>query len=200
MKFDMPYAAPGQKIGLLGGSFDPPHVGHLHISRAALKRFGLDQVWWLVTPGNPLKSVKPASMDRRLAAARALVQHPKIKVTDFERQVGTRYTAQTLEKLFTAYPRARFTWLMGADSLAQFHLWEDWQGIFESIPIGVLARPGQRISARLSPAAKIYHKYRLRGRESRLLARTPAPAWSFVNLSMRDVSSSEIRARGDWAR
>lgn len=193
-----PYAARGQTIGLLGGSFDPPHEGHVHITREALKRFGLDRVWWLVSPGNPLKEHGPAPIADRVQAARALMDHPRVEVTDIEAHLGTRYTAQTLDALRARYPQVQFVWLMGADNLAQFHLWQDWRGIMETTPIGVLARPGDRISARLSPAAKLYDFARLKGRRGHLLGHAKAPAWSFQNVPMRAVSSSEIRARGEW--
>ncbi|RAP59840.1 nicotinate-nucleotide adenylyltransferase, partial [Pseudomonas aeruginosa] len=130
--------------------------GHVHVSREALKRFGLDRVWWLVSPGNPLKREGPAPLERRMQAARALVTHPRIEVTDIEARIGTRYTAQTLARLFALYPGVRFVWLMGADSLADLHRWQDWQWIVENVPMGVLARPGQRISARSGKAARVY--------------------------------------------
>ena len=190
----LPPSRPGQVIGLLGGSFDPPHSGHLHISREALKRFGLNRVWWLVSPGNPLKRHGPAPLPERMAAARALVDHPRIHVTDIEARLGTRYTAETLAALCARAPGRRFVWLMGADNLAQFHRWQDWRGIMERVPVGVLARPGQRVPARLSRAARIYAGARLRGRESPLLARAEAPAWCFVNVPMTDISSSALRA------
>ena len=191
-------AKPGRRIGLLGGSFDPPHEGHAHITRTALKRFALDEVWWLVSPGNPLKAHGPAPLDRRLAAARALIRHPRVTVTDLEARLGTRYTAETLRHLLSRYPGVRFTWLMGADNLAQFHLWQDWRDIFAMVPVGVLARPGDRIAARLSPAARIFRAARLAPRASRLLSRAEPPAWCFVNQPMLPVSSSAIRARGEW--
>lgn len=194
-----PYAAPGQVIGLLGGSFDPAHKGHVHITREALKRFGLDRVWWLVSPGNPLKAHGPAALPRRMARAREVMQHPRVEVTDIELHLGTRYTAQTLAALRARYPRVRFVWLMGADNLAQFHLWQDWHWIMETVPVGVLARPGDRISARMSPAARLYAPYRISGRRPHLLARATAPAWCFVNVPMVAQSSSEIRARGGWS-
>lgn len=191
---------PNRKIGLLGGSFDPPHEGHAHITREALKRFALDEVWWLVSPGNPLKSQGPAPMAKRMAAARDLMDHPNVRISDFEAQAGTRYTAATLEALLARYRRQRFVWLMGADNLATFHHWHRWQWIMENIPVGVMARPGDRISARTSPAANRYEKYRLSGREAPLLARAEAPAWCFINLPMVNVSSTAIRARGEWTR
>jgi nicotinate-nucleotide adenylyltransferase len=193
-------ASRGLKVGLLGGSFDPPHRGHLHISKVALKRFDLDQVWWLVSPGNPLKQDAPARMEARLNACRTLVDHPRIRVTDFETRVGTRYTAQTLAALFRHYPQVRFTWLMGADNLAQFHRWQRWKWIIGQLPIGVIARPGDRISARMSKTATIYRTARLQGGQSRILPDGTAPRWCFINAPMLDVSSSAIRARGEWNR
>ena len=193
-----PKARPGQCIGLLGGSFDPPHAGHAHITREALSRFGLDGVWWLVSPGNPLKAHGPAPIARRLAAAREVMQHPRVAVTDLEARLGTRYTAETIAALQAAVPGVRFVWLMGADNLASFHRWERWEEIFARVPIGVLARPGERISARLSPAAARYERYRLRGREALRLGRAETPAWCFVNVPMVAMSSSELRAKGGW--
>ncbi len=198
MRHKMPYAAPGQVIGLLGGSFDPAHPGHAHITREALKRFGLDRVWWLVSPGNPLKERGPAPLEKRLLHARHVMQHPRVDVTDIEAHLGTRYTAQTLVALRARYPRARFVWLMGADNLAQFHLWQDWRQIMATVPVGVLARPGQRISARMSRAAALYAPYRIAGRHSQHLAQARAPAWCFVNVPMVDLSSTAIRERGGW--
>lgn len=188
----------GQVVGLLGGSFDPPHFGHLHISQAALTRFELDQLWWLVSPGNPLKKHGPAPMTDRLQAARALTTHPRIKVTDIEARLGTRYTARTLQQLQRRYPHVHFVWLMGADNLAQFHRWQDWRWIMDNVPVGVLARPGDRISARVSRAARIYRAARIPGRASALLARSALPAWCFINLPLSQQSSSAIRARGEW--
>jgi nicotinate-nucleotide adenylyltransferase len=194
----LPVAKPGQIIGLLGGSFDPPHEGHVHITKAALKRFGLDHVWWLVSPGNPLKTNGPAPLEDRLQAASAMMQHPRVLVTDVEAQLRTRFTAQTIAALRRRYPGVRFVWLMGADNLAQFHRWQDWRWIIETVPVGVMARPGDRISARLSKTARMYANARLPVRASHILGRMDAPAWSFVNLPMSDQSSTAIRARGEW--
>ncbi len=193
-----PQACAGQTIGLLGGSFDPAHEGHVHITRAALARFGLDGVWWLVSPGNPLKTRGPAPLQDRMARAKAVMQHPAVTVTDIEAHLGTRYTAETLAVLRARWPGVRFVWLMGADNFAQFHLWQDWQGIVETTPLGILARPGQRISARMSRAARIYRRWRIPGRASRLLGVAKAPAWCFINLPMTDESSTAIRDRGEW--
>lgn len=194
----IPYARPGQVVGLLGGSFDPPHQGHVHITLEAMKAFGLDRVWWLVSPGNPLKDHGPAPLEQRLNAAQTMMRHPRVEVTDVEALTGTRATADTLAALRRLYPQVRFVWLMGADNLAQFHRWKDWRLIMDSVPVGVVARPGDRISARMSPAARLYGRYRIDGQARHLLGRAQAPAWCFVNVPMVDVSSTQIRTRGDW--
>lgn len=198
MRSGFPLARPGQVIGLLGGSFDPAHEGHVHITREAMKRFGLGRVWWLVSPGNPLKDHRPAPLAQRMERARAVMQDPRVVVTDIEAALGTRYTAQTLAALNATYPGVRFVWLMGADNLAQLHRWQNWQWIMGHVPVGVLARPNDRISARMSPAARLFRPYRIPGRASQLLGRARAPAWCFVNVAMSPQSSSAIRAAGGW--
>lgn len=198
MQVDLPMTRPGMVIGLLGGSFDPPHAGHVHISREALRRFDLDRVWWLVSPGNPLKARGPQPLERRMAACRDLLDHPRIAVSDFEAQVGTRYTAETLAVLQRLRPKVRFVWLMGADNLAQFDQWQDWRRIMDTVPIGVLARPGQRISARMSKPARIFRAARIPARQSQGLRFATPPAWCFVNVPMNALSSTALRARGDW--
>jgi nicotinate-nucleotide adenylyltransferase len=198
LKNGFPIATTGLRVGLLGGSFDPPHAGHLHISNWALKEFGLDQVWWLVSPGNPLKARGPAPLEKRMAACNELVQHPRIKVTDLECKLGTQYTAETLEKLLELYSDVRFVWLMGADNLASFHKWDRWADIMQTIPIGVLARPEEQVTAGCSPAARRFARYRLSERRSTALPFRQAPCWSLLNGPMMDISSTAIRNRGDW--
>lgn len=193
-----PVAKAGQVVGLLGGSFDPAHEGHVHITRTALKRFGLDRVWWLVSPANPLKKRGPALLSDRMARARQVMQHPRVEVTDIESRLGTRYTAETVAALQARYPAVRFVWLMGADNLAQFHRWQDWRWIMDNVPVGVLARPNDRISARLSKAARVYREAMLQGRASEVLGRGNAPRWCFVNIPMSDASSTAIRSNGEW--
>ncbi len=196
----LPTSVAGLRVGLLGGSFDPPHAGHLHISKWALRKFHLDRVWWLVSPGNPLKSRGPASIERRMAACRELVQHPRIIVTDLERNLNTRYTAKTLQRLFELYGGVNFVWLMGADNLADFHRWDRWNWIMENVPIGVMARPGEQIAAGLSPAARRYARYRLSPRRAAALPLKEAPCWTLLTGKSLDISSTEIRARGEWTR
>jgi len=198
MRHDIPYARAGQTIGLLGGSFDPAHEGHAHVTREALKRFGFDRVWWLVSPGNPLKAQGPAPLAERMVRARVAIDHPRVVVTDIEARLGTRFTAETLVRLFALYPGVRFTWLMGADNLAGFHRWERWDEIMQALPIGVIARPGERVAARTSPAARRFRAARLGGASASLLAHATAPAWCLVNVPMVDTSSSAIRAGGGW--
>lgn len=200
MREGFPPARAGMCIGLLGGSFDPAHEGHASISREALKRFGLDQVWWLVSPGNPLKSEGPAPLADRMVRAREVMVHPRVQVTDLEARLGTRYTHATLAALKRAYPGVSFVWLMGADNLASFQRWDRWRDIVAMVPIGVMARPGQRISARMSPAAQQFRRYRLRGREAARLCMAAPPRWCFVNVPMNNMSSTAIRERGDWRR
>ena len=200
MKQGFPPARPGMCIGLLGGSFDPAHEGHAHITREAIKRLGLDEVWWLVSPGNPLKSRGPAPLADRMKRARAVMRHPRVRVTALEAELGTRYTFQTLTRLTALYPGVRFVWLMGADNLADFHRWENWRGVMGLLPVAVLARPGQRISARMSVAARYFRRDRLLGREAQLLCHAEPPAWVFLNVPLNSLSSTSIRAGGDWAR
>ena len=185
-------------VGLLGGSFDPAHEGHVHITHEAIKRLGLDQVWWLVSPGNPLKARQPAPMADRLARARRVMRDPRVVITDLELRLGTRYTARTLERLQAIYPGVRFVWLMGADNLVQFHKWERWRDILRAVPVAVLARPGSGVAARLSVAARAFRVHRV-GRGEGLGQKRP-PAWAFVNLPLNDASSSAIRARGEWRK
>ncbi len=185
-------------IGLLGGSFDPAHGGHVHITKQAINRMGLDRVWWLVSPANPLKKVRPAPMADRLARARAVMQDPRVIVTDLEARLGTRFTAETIERLQSAYPGVRFVWLMGADNLVQFHKWERWRDILRMVPVGVLARPGSGVAARLSVAARAFRVARVGRGEG--IGTKAAPAWCFVNLPMDGTSSTAIRALGNWQK
>lgn len=196
MRQGFPHAERGQVVGLLGGSFDPAHEGHVHITREAIKRLHLDQVWWLVSPGNPLKPRPPAPLAQRMARARAVMRHPRVTVTDLEAQLGTRYTYATLKRLQAIYPGVHFVWLMGADNLAQLHRWDRWQDILRAVPVAVLARPGKGLKARLSHAAQVFRQKRL-ARGEALEFRRP-PVWAFVNLPLHDASSTDIRARGEW--
>lgn len=193
-----PFATRGQRIGLLGGSFDPPHAGHVHITREALRRFDLDQAWWLVSPGNPLKPNGPAPIARRLAVARAMIDDPRVVISDVEARIGTRYTAHTIRALRARYPSVRFVWLMGADNLASFHRWDRWRVILRQVPVGVLARPGWGLRALHSVTARAFAGVRLPEAEAPTLADRAPPAWCYVRIPMQDISSTDLRARGGW--
>ena len=184
-----------RRIGLLGGSFNPAHQGHRDISLAALKYLGLDEIWWLVSPQNPLKPVDGmAPFAERLKSAQAMARHPKIRVTDIESRLGTQFTADTLKALVTRFPSCRFVWLMGADNLAQISSWRDWTKIFHLTPIAVFDRPTYNIKALTALAARRFRRARQREAALKMLAATPPPAWVFVHHRLNPISATAIRA------
>ena len=179
------------RVGLLGGSFNPAHGGHLHISREALKRLELNQVWWLVSPQNPLKPEKGMMpLAERMKGARALAKHPRIVVTDIETRLGTRYTVDTLAALKKHFPRTHFVWLMGADNLRQLPRWRRWQDIFKLVPIAIFPRPGY---GRRGKAAAQFAARRRHG--SRNFAKLKAPVWTVLDNPLNYESSTAIRKR-----
>ncbi len=191
----LPPHARGQRIGLFGGTFNPPHAAHRAASLLALKRLRLDQVWWLVTPGNPLKNARGLPpLNTRLEAARALARHPRIAVSDIEARVGTRFTIDTLRSLRRRCPHVRFVWIMGADGLAEFHRWRAWRGIFALMPIAVVDRASVGLRALASPAAKAFARARLPERAATRLAGREPPVWVFLHGLKSPVSSTAIRA------
>ena len=194
----VPMAAPKMRIGLLGGSFNPAHAAHRHISLAALKRLGLDQVWWLVSPGNPLKDAgKAPDREARIEVAREVARHPKIVVTGFEASRRSAYTIDTIRFLKRRYPSVDFVWLMGADNLASFHRWRAWEELFGLVPIAVLDRPGYRLKARASKAAQRFAYAALDETDARGLARTEPPAWTLLTLPLSSLSSTRLRGGKD---
>jgi nicotinate-nucleotide adenylyltransferase len=191
-----PHAAPGQAIGLLGGSFNPPHAAHRMISEAALRRLGLDKVWWIVSPGNPLKKRSDtAPLAERMVLCRELAKNPHIVVTDFEADLQTPYTASTIAFLKARNPLVRYVWIMGADNLATFDRWQRWREIFTMVPIVVVDRPGWRLKALASKAARAFAAARLPESEAADLARRPAPAWAFLTGPLSRVSSTDLRSK-----
>ena len=183
------------RIGLLGGSFNPAHSGHRHISVQALRRLGLDEVWWLVSPQNPLKP--PAGMAAfvdRLARARRVARHPRIRVSDLEARLGTRYTADTLTALRRRFPRHRFVWLMGADNLRQIPAWQHWTKIFTELSIAVFDRPSYSFRALAGKAARRYRHFRQRPRQAKRIAALRPPAWVFLRIPLHPASATAIRA------
>lgn len=195
MSVRLPMAAPGQRIGLLGGSFNPPHRAHLAISEAVLKRLDLDEIWWLVSPGNPLKShAELAPLDERLDACRRLATHPRIRVTDVEAGLRSASTVVTLTFLKRRFPEVRFVWVMGGDNLAGFHRWTAWRQIAATMPFVVADRPDWRLRALASPAARALAAFKVGdGHIASLVDRQP-PAWGYLTLRLSSESSSAIRA------
>jgi nicotinate-nucleotide adenylyltransferase len=193
----LPPAAPGQSVGLFGGSFNPPHAGHAHVAETALVRLGLDRIWWLVTPGNPLKDTAGLpSIEERMAAVRRLAAHPRASVTDVEARLHTRYTLDTIEALTRLRPDLRFVLVIGADNWASFHRWQGWRRIAGLVRIAVVDRPGATYAALASPAARAFAGRRLRDADARSLVRTAPPAWVFLAGRRVPLSSTALRARG----
>jgi nicotinate-nucleotide adenylyltransferase len=186
------------RVGLFGGTFDPPHAAHRAASLLALRRLELDRVWWLVTPGNPLKERQGhASLAERLAAAQAFARHPRIDVTGIEAAIGTRYTHDTLRYLMARCPGLRFVWIMGADNLENFHRWEKWREIAAMIPIAVIDRLGPSLRAAAGPAAAALARCRLPDSQARALAYRRPPAWAYLHGLKSPLSSTAMRAVRD---
>jgi nicotinate-nucleotide adenylyltransferase len=184
-----------RRIGLLGGSFNPAHAGHRHISLLALKRLGLDEVWWLVSPQNPLKPSRGmAPLARRLADARKAAAHPRIRVTDIERRLNTRYTIDTVRALKRRHPDHSFVWLIGADNLLQMPAWKSWQALFQAVAIAVFARPSYSLKALAGQAAGRFARYRLPETQARRLTAQTPPAWVFLRIRLHPASATAIRA------
>ena len=186
----------GRRIGLLGGSFNPAHEGHLDISLLAIDLLKLDEVWWLVTPQNPLKSEDSMTpLTSRFSSAQHLATDHPIQVTDIEAELNTTFTSETLTALKDCYPEARLVWLMGADNLCQIHRWRDWSQIFHTVPIAVFARPTYSLRAEKSKAARRFAKYRVRPYRAGGLATRRAPAWVLFKRPLNPVSATKIRTR-----
>jgi nicotinate-nucleotide adenylyltransferase len=182
------------RIGLLGGSFNPAHAGHRLISTIALKRLKLDYVWWIVTPGNPLKDNRALpSQDTRMVEAQKIANHPRIKITGFESQIQTRYTYDTIMYLKRHCKNVNFVWLMGADNLSQFHRWQNWREIANEMPIAVIDRPNSTLRSMHSQAALNLQKYRVKESKAPILAKLKAPAWVFLHEQRSSLSSTILR-------
>ncbi|MBB4210866.1 nicotinate-nucleotide adenylyltransferase [Rhodothalassium salexigens DSM 2132] len=184
----------GQRVGLLGGSFNPAHDGHHHISKVALRRLGLDWVWWLVSPQNPLKPKDDmAPFAARFASAEAAARHPRVLVSDLETHIATRFTADTIAELSGHFPRTRFVWLMGADNLVQFTRWQHWDRIAHTVPIAVIDRPGYSHAALTAKMARIFAHRRCPERQWQTLATRSLPAWAFITCPRHPASATRIR-------
>ena len=191
----MPYIERGMQVGLFGGSFNPPHAGHALVADIALRRLALDQLWWMVTPGNPLKSTRELlPLAERLRLSEAVARNPRIKVTAFEAAYRVRYTADTLALVRRKNPGVDFVWIMGADSLRDFHRWQRWREIMMTFPIAVIDRPGATLSFLSSVVAKTFDHARIDEAFAPSLAHRKAPAWTFIHGPRSPLSSSAIRA------
>ena len=190
-----PHVRPGMAVGLFGGSFNPPHDGHLLVAETALRKLRLHQLWWMVTPGNPLKENNDLSdLSKRLEWCRERISDPRIKLTAFEAAHRLRYTAETLEFILDRNLGVDFVWIMGADNLAGFHRWQNWQAIANSVPIAVIDRPGSTLAYLSSIMAKAFGHARVDETDAAALARLDPPAWTFIHGRRSPLSSSAIRS------
>jgi nicotinate-nucleotide adenylyltransferase len=190
-----PLVLPGQRIGIMGGSFNPPHAGHVTVAETALRRLNLDCVWWVVTPGNPLKTHGGlAPLAERMAQCRTLAKGPRFEVTSFEQELDSPYTAVTLKFLVRRFPSTQFVWVMGADNLVNFDRWQSWRAIAGLLPIAVVDRPGWRLPALSGPAGQELARYRLPEAKAALLAGRKPPAWCFLTTRLSPLSSTALRS------
>jgi nicotinate-nucleotide adenylyltransferase len=190
----IPPVTPGLAVGLFGGSFNPPHRGHAHVAEVALERLGLDRVWIMVTPGNPLKDhAGLPSLAERIAATRALVRDPRVVVTGFEATLGSAFSWTTVVRLSRSLPSVRFVWIMGADNLANFHRWQHWRRIAAALPIAVIDRPGSTLAAQSSAAATALRGARVPETDAADLKNRAPPAWTFLHAPRIPLSSTALR-------
>jgi nicotinate-nucleotide adenylyltransferase len=190
----MPHVEKGMQIGLFGGSFNPPHAGHALVAEIALRRLALDQLWWIVTPGNPLKRMgELAPLSERLRRSEAIAEDPRIKITAFEVRHHVNYTADTLALVKERNPGVDFVWVMGADNLKNFHRWQRWRQIVMTFPIAVIDRPGSTLSFLSSVVAKTFDYARIDEGDAPRLARMKAPAWTFIHGPRSLLSSTALR-------
>jgi nicotinate-nucleotide adenylyltransferase len=191
----LPPHAPGLRIGLFGGTFDPPHAAHLAASLLALKRLQLDRIWWLVTPGNPLKDTRNLQpLEQRIAAARKLADHPRIDISGLEAVINTRYTYDTLSYLVQRCPGVHFVWVMGADNMRSFYRWQNWRGIANLMPMAVVDRMGSSLYAINGRAGLALARFRLPEHAATTLARREPPAWIYLHGLKSPLSSTALRA------
>jgi nicotinate-nucleotide adenylyltransferase len=191
----MPHAEKGMAVGLFGGSFNPPHAGHALVAEIAMRRLRLDQLWWIVTPGNPLKSARElAPLAERVRLSEEVAGDPRIKVTAFEASHHVRYTADTLALIKARNPGVSFAWVMGADNLRDFHRWQRWRQIVMTFPIAVIDRPGSTLSFLSAVVAKTFNYARVDEGDAPILARMQAPAWTFIHGPRSSLSSTALRS------
>lgn len=185
--------APGMRVGLYGGTFDPPHEGHAHVARTALKRLQLDRVWWLVSPGNPFKANRPAPLEARLAAVRALAPGPRHVISALEARLPSHRTVDVIAWLQARHRGVRFVWIMGADGMAELHRWKAWRGIVARTPLAVVARPGAGLAARFSPAARVLSRRQTPEGQAHALVNRGAPGWTYLTEPLHPHASRLLR-------
>ena len=191
----MPMVESGMRVGLFGGSFNPPHEGHVHVAELALMRLKLHQIWWLVSPGNPLKDHSNlAPLAERLAACQAITSDPRMKITACEAVMNTRFTADTLRQITARNNDVNFVWVMGADNLGQFHRWQRWREVADRMPIAVVDRPGATMVLHSAAAAQILARRRMDEDDAARLPVMRPPAWVFLHGSRNALSSTALRA------
>lgn len=185
-------ARSGPAIGLFGGSFNPAHAGHVHVAQAGLRELGLDRVWWMVSPQNPLKPAQPPAA-KRAETIRALDLPFAMQISHIETELRTQYTVELIKQLRARRPNTRFVYLIGSDNLLQFPKWRAWEDLFRSIPIAIIARPGEPIRARLGQAARQFASSRIPESRAHTLKDSAAPCWTYLTLPLNSLSSSAIR-------
>jgi len=192
----IPTAGEGIRVGLFGGSFNPPHAGHLNLCDLAFKRLALDQIWWIVSPGNPLKDTSGLpGLQKRIRLCEEIAADPRIKITGFEAVYQTQYTVDAIRIVLSKRQRQKFVWLMGADNLSQFHQWHEWRQIADRLPIAVIDRPGSTLSSCSSIAALAMARYRMDETDASRLADMGPPAWTFLHGPRSSLSSTQLRSR-----
>lgn len=190
----MPHAENGNVIGLFGGSFNPPHEGHMLVAKRALQALGLDQLWWMVTPGNPLKNhADLLPLKERLQKSAELIDDPRIKVTGFEQTIKSYKSVTTISYILQHNVGVHFVWIMGADSLATFHRWHRWRDIVKMVPIAVIDRPTAPMSALSSPMARTFMSSRVNEKNIAALPLMAPPAWSYLHGRLSNASSTQLR-------
>lgn len=194
----MPHCERGNRIGLFGGSFNPPHEGHLLVAKTALHRLKLDQLWWMVTPGNPLKNQRGLlSLRERMRLSAKLVDDPKIRITGFEQKIKSYNSITTLSYIFARHKNVHFVWIMGADSLASFHHWHQWRKIVNLVPIAVIDRPSASLSALFSPMAETFRQFRVKEYDIAALPGKKPPAWGYIHGKRSFASSTQLRRKSE---
>ena len=188
------FVTDNQKIGILGGSFNPAHDGHIEISNYAIKKFDLDFIWWVISPKNPLKKYdRLYDFNERLSKASNIVQTNKIIVTEIEKKIGSQYTIGTINYATRKYPKSKFIWIMGADNAMDFHLWKEWERILNMVPIAIIDRPKASLDVTSSLFATKYRKYRIDEADARIIFNLKKPRWIYLHNKLNESSSSEIR-------